>query len=179
MQNVYSGLVRAGTDLLPQPDLALRWEYRDPQTVEFTLRQGARFHNGREVLGDDVKYSLERILDPAVAAPYASYIESVESIEAPDKYRVVLHLKRPDAALVNNLAMPSMAIVPREVVEANGGSLKTTMVGSDAFGPVLSGCVDPVSSRLFEFIFRNAACSQSVATDLLWSRPTGCAALLY
>jgi peptide/nickel transport system substrate-binding protein len=133
MQNVYSGLVRAGTDLLPQPDLALRWEYRDPQTVEFTLRQGARFHNGREVVADDVKYSLERILDPAVAAPYASYVESTESIEAPDRYRVIVHLKRPDAALVNNLAMPSMAIVPREVVEANGGSLKTTMVGSGPF----------------------------------------------
>jgi ABC-type transport system substrate-binding protein len=133
MQNVYSGLVRPGTDLLPQPDLALRWNYTDPQTLEFSLRQGARFHNGREVVAEDVKYSLERILDPAVAASYASYLEAIGSIEAPERYRLVLHLKRPDAALLNNLSMPSMAIVPREVVEQNGGSLKTTMVGSGPF----------------------------------------------
>src|SRR5262249_38892237 len=28
MQNVYSGLVRAGNDILPQPDLATRWEFK-------------------------------------------------------------------------------------------------------------------------------------------------------
>jgi peptide/nickel transport system substrate-binding protein len=133
MQNVYSGLVRPGPDLLPQPDLATRWEYRDPQTLELTLRQGAKFHNGREVVAEDVKYSFERILDPNIAAPYASYLESVGAIEAPERYRVVLRLKRPDAALLNNLAMPTMAIVPREAVEANGGTLKTTMAGSGPF----------------------------------------------
>jgi len=133
MQNVYSGLVRPGTDLLPEPDLAARWSYLDPQTLEFTLRQGAKFHNGREVVADDVKYTFERILDPSFAASYASYVESIDSIEAPERYRVVMHLKRPDTALLNNLAMPSMAIVPKEVVEQNGGSLKTTMVGSGPF----------------------------------------------
>ena len=133
MQNVYSGLVRPGTDLLPQPDLAIRWEYRDPQTLEFTLRQGAKFHSGREVVAEDVKYTFERILDPAFAASYASYVESIGSIDVPDKYRVIMRLKRPDTALLNNLSMPSMAIVPREVVEANGGSLKATMVGSGPF----------------------------------------------
>jgi peptide/nickel transport system substrate-binding protein len=133
MQNVYSGLVRPGTDLLPQPDLAIRWNYQDPQTLEFTLRQGAKFHNGREVVAEDVKYTFERILDPGFAASYASYVESIGSIEAPERYRLVMHLKRPDTALLNNLAMPSMAIVPREVVEQNNGSLKTVMVGSGPF----------------------------------------------
>src|SRR5215208_5224889 len=133
MQNVYSGLVRPGTDLLPQPDLATRWNYQDPQTLEFTLRQGARFHNGREVVAEDVKYTFERILDPGFAASYASYVESIGSIEAPERYRLIMHLKRPDTALLNNLSMPSMAIVPREVVEQNNGSLKTVMVGSGPF----------------------------------------------
>jgi peptide/nickel transport system substrate-binding protein len=133
MANVYSGLVRPSPDLLPQPDLATKWEFKDPKTVEFTLRQGVKFHNGREVVAADVKYTFDRILDPKLAASYASYVDSVESIEAPEKYRVVFHLKRADAALINNLMMPSMGIVAKEVVEQNGGSLKTTMVGSGPF----------------------------------------------
>src|SRR5216684_4304517 len=31
MANVYSTLVRTGTDLLPQPDLATKWEYKNPK----------------------------------------------------------------------------------------------------------------------------------------------------
>ncbi len=133
MQNVYSGLVRAGEDLLPKPDLANKWEYKGPQTLEFTLRQGAKFHNGREVTADDIKYSLDRIRDPNVPAGYASYIESIESVEAPEKYRVVLNLKRPDAGLLNNLAMPAMAMVAKEAVEPQPVGLKKTMMGSGPF----------------------------------------------
>jgi peptide/nickel transport system substrate-binding protein len=133
MQNVYSGLVRAGEDLLPKPDLALSWEYKDPQNLEFTLRQGAKFHNGREVTSDDVKYSLDRLRDPNVPAGYASYIESVREVEAPEKYKVILRLKRPDTALLNNLAMPAISIVAKEAVEPQPIGLKKTMLGSGPF----------------------------------------------
>lgn len=133
MQNVYSGLIRAGEDLLPKPDLALSWEFKGPQVLEFTLRQGAKFHNGREVTAEDVKYSLDRIRDPSVPAGYASYIASVASVEAPSKYRVVLQLKQPDSAILNNLAMPAMAIVAKEAVEPQPVGLKKTMMGSGPF----------------------------------------------
>jgi peptide/nickel transport system substrate-binding protein len=133
MQNVYSGLVRAGEDLLPRPDLATKWEFKDPQTLEFTLRQGAKFHNGREVTSDDIKYSLDRIRDKEVPAGFASYIESIDTVEAPEKYRVVLKLKRPDAAILNNLAMPAMSIVAKEAVEPQPVGLKKTMLGSGPF----------------------------------------------
>jgi peptide/nickel transport system substrate-binding protein len=133
MQNVYSGLVRAGQDLLPAPDLATEWQFTDPQTLVFTLRQGVKFHNGRTLVADDVKYSLERLLDPNVPAGFASYIESVGSIEATDATHVTLRLKRPDAAIVNNLAMPTMAIVAREAVEPQPVGLKNTMMGTGPF----------------------------------------------
>ena len=42
-------------------------------------------------------------------------------------------LSAPDAALLNNLSMAAMGIVPKEAVDANGGTLKTTMVGSGPF----------------------------------------------
>jgi peptide/nickel transport system substrate-binding protein len=133
MQNVYSGLVRAGKDILPQPDLATRWEFKTPTRLEFTLRQGVKFHNGREVTSEDVKYSLERILDPKVPAGYASTIASIGSIETPSKYTVVLNLKRPDAAIVANLSLPSMAIVAKEAVKPMPVGLKEGMMGSGPF----------------------------------------------
>jgi peptide/nickel transport system substrate-binding protein len=133
MQEVYSSLVRPGPDLLPQPDLATQWEFKDPQTLSFTLRQGVKFHNGREVTSDDVKYSLDRIRDPKVPASYASAISSIDSVDAPDKYQVVLKLKRPDPAVLNNLSLPSMAIVAKEAVEPQPVGLKKTMMGSGPF----------------------------------------------
>jgi len=133
MQNVYSGLVRAGTDILPQPDLATRWEFKTPRRLEFTLRQGVKFHNGREVTAEDVKYSLERILDPKVPAAYASTIATIESIETPSKYLVVLNLKRPDAAIVTNLSLASMAIVAKEAVKPMPVGLKEEMMGSGPY----------------------------------------------
>lgn len=133
MQNVYSGLVRAGTDILPKPDLATKWEFKTPTQLEFTLRQGVKFHNGREVTSEDVKYSLERILDPKVPAGYASTIASIVSIEAPSKYKVVLNLKRPDAAIVSNLSLPAMAIVAKEAVKPMPVGLKEGMMGSGPF----------------------------------------------
>jgi peptide/nickel transport system substrate-binding protein len=133
MQNVYSGLVRAGQDLLPAADLATEWIFTDPQTLVFTLRQGVKFHNGRVLVADDVKYSLDRIRDPGTPAGYASYIESIDSVDATDASHVTLHLKRPDAAILNNLAMPAMAIVAKEAVEPQPVGLKNTMMGTGPF----------------------------------------------
>lgn len=90
MQNVYSGLVRAGTDIQPRPDLATSWKFTSPTQLEFTLREGVKFHNGREFTSADAKYSLQRILDPNVPAGYASTIASIDSIETPSKYKLVL-----------------------------------------------------------------------------------------
>src|SRR5437899_12955085 len=72
----YSQLVRfpngpeqkSTTDFSIVPDLAEKWTVsKDGKVYTFTLRKGVRFHqkppvNGREVVADDVKYALERVL---------------------------------------------------------------------------------------------------------------------
>lgn len=133
MQNVYSGLVRAGTDIQPRPDLATSWEFTSPTQLEFTLREGVKFHNGREFTSADAKYSLQRILDPNVPAGYASTIASIDSIETPSKYKLVLKLKRPDAAIVTNLSLPAMAMVAEEAVKPMPVGLKDGMMGTGPY----------------------------------------------
>jgi len=62
---VFGGLVTLDTNLKVVPDLAEKWEASpDGKTYTFTLRRGTRFHNGKPVTADDVKWSFERAADP-------------------------------------------------------------------------------------------------------------------
>src|SRR5262249_33642004 len=68
-QNMYGYLVQADSDLKIAPDLAEKWDISaDGKTYTFALRKGARFHSGRDLTSADVKYSIERILNPATAS---------------------------------------------------------------------------------------------------------------
>ncbi|MBI3953850.1 MAG: ABC transporter substrate-binding protein [Chloroflexi bacterium] len=107
------------------PDLATSWRALDDKTWEFKLNQGVKMQskepvNGREVTSEDVKYSIQRIATAKPEFVRASWFATVESIDTPDKYTVVMKLKEPFAPLISNLAAQQSAIVPREVVEKQG-----------------------------------------------------------
>src|SRR5471032_1892860 len=77
---IYNRLVefKIGTTEL-EPCLAEKWDISpDGKTYTFHLRTGVKFHNGREFVADDVKYSLERALSPKTASPVASnYMDGI------------------------------------------------------------------------------------------------------
>jgi peptide/nickel transport system substrate-binding protein len=116
-----------------QPMLAESWEVSDDNlTFTFHLRKGAKFHNGREVKAEDVKYSIERIMDPDVPARAKGYFAQLDKIEVVDDYTVKLVYKEVFAPLLIALARLETSIVPREEVEAQGGTFKNP-VGSGPF----------------------------------------------
>jgi len=129
---VYDPLVRLDENLQPQPRLAESWQFENDTTVVFTLRPGVTFHNGRELVADDVKYSLERLKDPETASPWASQVEPIASVEVADPRTVRLTTSRPYGPLMSTLASDFAAIVPREEVEKTG-DLQSTMVGTGPF----------------------------------------------
>lgn len=133
IEHVYDTLVDANENLEPVPGLAESWDISDDGlTYTFNLRQGVTFHNGREFVADDVKYSLERILDPATASPSVSDLGGVDTIEAPDAATAVVTLTSPDSSFLAKLMGSSIAIVPKEAVEENG-DLMQVMVGTGPF----------------------------------------------
>ena len=109
------------------PVLAESWESPDPRTYVFKLRRGVTFHKGQAFTAKDVKFSLERVLDPATGATLRSNLQGVQ-VETPDDFTVRIRLKEPDATLPVVLGMPEAAILSEEwmrskpniKVEANG-----------------------------------------------------------
>ena len=67
---IFSGLVKLDTNLQVVPDIAESWDVSPDGTVfTFTLRESARFHDGRTVTAADFKYSWERALSPTTESP--------------------------------------------------------------------------------------------------------------
>ena len=67
---VFGGLVTLDRNLEVAPDLAKDWEISNGgKTYTFHLREDAKFHNGRPVTAEDVKWSIERIADPKTESP--------------------------------------------------------------------------------------------------------------
>ena len=123
---LYSRLVRLDDNLVVVGDLAEKWDIPNNVTYVFHLRKGVKFHNGRTLTSADVKYSLERVLDPKTASPGRSYISTITSIETPDDLTVKITLSAPLASFLDGLATNNLSIVAKEVVEANGNLQKVT-----------------------------------------------------
>lgn len=112
---MYESLVEWDAKLNVRPALAESWKVIDNKTVDFTLRKGVRFHNGKEVTAADVKYSVEKWLAPPLpgSAATVNQVPSIESATVRSKYVVRLNLKKPDARLFGFLAWTRYsAIVP-------------------------------------------------------------------
>ena len=76
------------------PGLATSWEVGPGRSyIDYTIRQGVKFHNGDLMTAEDVKFSYDRCLDkdllPDIAIIYQDFIDRVEIIGT-DKVRVYL-----------------------------------------------------------------------------------------
>lgn len=119
-RQMYDTLIDVDENMNFIPRLADSWIQPDDVTYEFTLKEGVKFHNGRELKAEDVKYSFERILDPNTGAIGQSYYNCIESIEVLDDYTIKFTLSEPFAPFMGNLTSLYGAIVAKEVVEENG-----------------------------------------------------------
>ena len=135
IKSLFDGLMdyKPGTTELV-PDLAESYEItNDGKTFTFKLRAGAKFHNGREVTADDVKYSIERVLDPATQSPGAGFFGSIATMTVVDPLTIKFDLSRPDATFLHVMAINFAHVVPKEAVDEFGADFGHHPVGSGAF----------------------------------------------
>ena len=145
---MFDGLVQFDANLNVVPCIAKSWEAsRDGLVWTFHLRQGVKFHHGREVHADDFVYTFTRILDPRTASPRAwlfervqgaaqfraGAAERVEGLQALDAYTLQITLSQPYAPFITLLGMAQAQVVPREEVQRLGAEFGRRPVGAGPF----------------------------------------------
>jgi peptide/nickel transport system substrate-binding protein len=129
----YNRLVEWGSDGKIEPVLAESWTTSpDGRMWTFKLRRGVKFHHGRELVADDIKFTYDRVMDASVGSGGRGYFLAIDAIEIPDKYTVRIHTKQPSASLLAALAGNWSAIVPRDEYEKRG-DLRRAAVGTGPF----------------------------------------------
>lgn len=132
--NIFDNLTTRTPDLKLVPQLATEWKTINDTTWEFKLRPNVKFHNGDPFTSRDVKFSIERLLNPETKALPATAFGTVASIEAPDDLTVRFITKAPDPLLPARLGFYGGQILPEKYL---------TQVGKDQFAqaPVGTGVV--------------------------------------
>lgn len=81
------------------PEVATSWKQINPTTWEFKLRHDIKFWNGDPLTSADVKFSVEKIKDPAEKSEQIPRVITIASIETPDPYTVRFITQKPDALI--------------------------------------------------------------------------------
>jgi peptide/nickel transport system substrate-binding protein len=103
-----------------KPQLATKWERTpDGKGYRFTLRDGVKFASGAVMTADDVKFSLDRVLN--LKDQPAQYIAHVDRIEIVDPKTVDVILKDPSQPVLTILAAPAFSIYEKKIVAQHGG----------------------------------------------------------
>ena len=85
IRQVFEPLLRFDRDLRPVPAAAASFDVsQDGKTYTFHLRPDGKFSDGTPVRAQDFEYSFKRILNPSVAAEYASFFVDAGIVGAAD-----------------------------------------------------------------------------------------------
>ncbi|WP_432970106.1 ABC transporter substrate-binding protein [Dactylosporangium sp. CA-233914] len=86
-----------------KPSLATSYELVNPTTWRFALRRDVQFTNGEKFNAEAVKYSIDRILNPATASTNASQLSSIKAVTVVDEFTVDVVTSYPDPSLVRRM----------------------------------------------------------------------------
>src|SRR3989442_4615768 len=103
--NVGCGLVNITSDGKFVGDAAESWQISpDGLLYTFKLKEDVLFHDGTKVDAAAVKFSIERLMDPATGSGMRTFYESVHSVEAVAPLTVQIRVKDPYAFMLHMLA---------------------------------------------------------------------------
>ena len=131
---VFNGLMRDGSDGLPQPDLAEQWDVTpDGLRYTFVLRDGLHWHDGEPLTSADVAFTIATVQSPDFDGPEALALAWRDVVvETPDERTVVFTLPAPAAGFLNRAAL---GIAPRHILDgAERGDAKFTAFLEDPVG---------------------------------------------
>ncbi len=135
INEVFGGLVTINPEIEIVPDLAEDWDISpDGKVFTFRLRQDAKFHDGRLVVAEDFRWSLERAADPLTESPVADlYLadilgvadklsgktQSIRGLRVIDDHTLELTIDAPKSYFLAKMTYPTGFVVDRQNVEGN------------------------------------------------------------
>lgn len=149
--NIFSKLVDVDERGQLVPQLASAWTQVDGASWEFDLVDNAVFHNGEPFTAGDVKFTFDRIKDPATASSFAPLFAPVASVEVVDDHKVRFNLEAPYGPLLSNLAARGQIVNEKAVKDADP---KRTPVGTGPFKFVEWVTDDHVTLERWDRYFR-------------------------
>jgi len=137
MRNLLEGLVETDNNGQLVPGVAKQWQSEEGRIWTFTLRDDARWSNGKPVTAQDFVYSWQRLADPKTGSPYASYLQAAHlenidailsgkaspaelGVKALDDHHLQVTLSEPVPYFVDMLAYSAMKPVYRPAIEQWG-----------------------------------------------------------
>ncbi len=112
---LFNGLVKYDKDIILTGDLAESWEIQNGgQTIIFHLRKDVRWHDGQPFTADDVEFTYQKLIDPAVPTAYGGDFERIDRLLVLDPYTVKVTYKEPFAPALSSWGM---AIIPKHILE--------------------------------------------------------------
>jgi oligopeptide transport system substrate-binding protein len=149
VNQIFAGLVQLDDNLVVNPCIAKAWHVSDSGTTySFHLRNDVVFHEHplfghnltRQVVAADFVFSLNRLLDPALASPGAWVLNHVatdssgnSSITAAGDTILIIKLKSPFPPFLGLLTMQYCSVVPFELVNHYQKEFRVNPVGAGPF----------------------------------------------
>ena len=114
--HLFEGLVTIGEDFGILPQLAESWTVSaDGLNYTFKLRAGVKFHNGKTLVADDVKATVDRFMQFSARR---GDVAAVQSVSVVDPLTLRITLKEAQGSFLGAMANPValLGVMPKEFV---------------------------------------------------------------
>ncbi len=112
---LFNGLTAHDGDNQVTAGLAKNWTFdEDACTYTFYLEENVKWHDGEPFTSEDVKFTIEAIMDPENGSENAPNYEDVEEITVIDEHTISFRLSAPNVAFLDYM---TMAILPKHLLE--------------------------------------------------------------
>ena len=119
--NMFDTLVTRDNNNSLAPSLATSWKAINDTTWQFKLRTDVKFTDGEPFNADVVKYSIERLINPATKSPIVE-LADVKEVDVVDESTVNIVTKIPDPIIPNKMVLFDGVMVPPQYIQAHGAA---------------------------------------------------------
>ncbi|MBF0549655.1 MAG: ABC transporter substrate-binding protein [Deltaproteobacteria bacterium] len=130
---IFDSLVHLDLDGKRIPGLATSWKLVYDKTYEFDLRKGVKFHNGEDFDASAVKFTYEKVADPAAKTGNAWILNTIQEVKIVDPYKVQIKLKQPDGMFLFRLSMFGSIAPPKYIQQVGMDGFNKKPVGTGPF----------------------------------------------